>query len=91
MATLDSLTSLGSGCSETRRGSCQSPKARSQKLARYHSHYILLVTAEPTENCGWERETERRESKYMEMKGITSESSLFGGKVIFPFVDQEII
>ena len=39
----------------------------------------------------WERETERRESKYMEMKGITSESSLFGGKVIFPFVDQEII
>ena len=35
----------------------------------------------------WERETERRESKYMEMKGITSESSL----VIFPLVDQDII
>ena len=58
MATAGSLTSLGSGCSETGRGSCQSPKAWSRELAQYHFRCILLVPAEPTEHCGWERETE---------------------------------
>ena len=58
MAVAGSLTSLGSGCSETGRGSCRSPKAWSRELAQYHFHCILLVPAEPTERCGWERETE---------------------------------